>query len=166
MGQFGVFFRMNQKIKTLPALCRILKKLKAKGSRIVFTNGCFDVPHLGHVCYLRKAKLFGDVLVVGLNTDRSVRKIKGPSRPINAEKDRAEVLSEFASVDYITFFGDPTPLGLIRRLRPDVLVKGADWKQKDIVGRDFVESYGGCVKRVRFVPGRSTTNVLKKLGLG
>ncbi|HNV87104.1 MAG TPA: D-glycero-beta-D-manno-heptose 1-phosphate adenylyltransferase [Candidatus Omnitrophota bacterium] len=157
---------MNQKIKTLPALCRILKKLKAKGSRIVFTNGCFDIPHLGHVSYLRKAKLFGDVLVVGLNTDRSVRKIKGPSRPINAEKDRAEVLSEFASVDYITFFGDPTPLGLIRRLRPDVLVKGADWKPKDIVGRDFVESYGGCVKRVRFVPGRSTTNVLKKLGLG
>ena len=156
---------MNLKIKTPGALRRLLKKMKARGKRIVFTNGCFDVPHLGHVSYLRKAKSFGDILVVAVNTDRSVRRIKGKTRPINSQRDRAEVLSEFSSVDYVTFFGEDTPSRLIRLLKPDVLVKGADWKLKDIAGKEVVESYGGCVRRIRFVQGRSTTNVLKKLGL-
>jgi len=117
---------MNLKIKTPGALRRLLKKMKARGKRIVFTNGCFDVPHLGHVSYLRKAKAFGDILVVAVNTDRSVRRIKGKTRPINSQRDRAEVLSEFSSVDYVTFFGEDTPLRLLQLLKPDVLVKGAD----------------------------------------
>lgn len=156
---------MNCKIKSSTALASHLGKLKARGKTIVFTNGCFDILHYGHVAYLRKARSFGDVLVVGLNNDRSIRVIKGKSRPVNCERDRAEVLSEFSCVDFITLFGGETPLRLIRKLRPDVLVKGADWDLESIVGRDFVESYGGVVRRIRYEAGRSTTGILKKLGL-
>lgn len=154
------------KLQSLKSLRSILARLKKRGKKIVFTNGCFDIIHSGHVAYLRAAKKTGDILVLGLNTDRSVRAIKGPSRPLNHERDRAEVLSELQSVDFITFFGDPTPIKLIRALKPDVLVKGADWKKTQIAGWDVVESYGGKVRRIKLKKGRSTTNVLKKLGLG
>ncbi len=154
---------MNSKIKSRKKLSSLLKRLRKLKKKIVFTNGCFDILHYGHVDYLRKAKKYGDFLMVGLNTDRSVRALKGKGRPIHPERDRAEILSELCCVDGVTFFGELTPLHLIHLIRPDVLVKGADWELKDIVGRDFIESYGGKVRRVPLVPGRSTTHVLKKM---
>lgn len=151
--------------KTVPLaeLVRIRKRLKRQGKTVVFTNGTFDIVHRGHVEYLEKAKRLGDVLIVGLNTDASIRRIKGPKRPINPNADRAAVLAALASVDYICFFGDETPLRLITRLVPDVLVKGADWKIDAIVGKDVVEQHGGSVKTIRLTPGRSTTNVIQRV---
>jgi len=154
---------MHPKIKSLSSLRKLRNQWKLGRKKVVFTNGCFDVLHFGHISYLRKAKSLGNILVIGLNTDASVKKLKGPSRPVNSEKDRAEILAELSSVDAIVFFGEDTPEKLIRELKPDVLVKGADWKKGAIVGGKFVESYGGCVKRIKFEPGRSTTNVLAKL---
>lgn len=119
--------------------------------------------HAGHVTYLEKAKRFGDLLVVGLNSDASVRKIKGPYRPITPEKDRLRVLAALEAVDYVTLFWEPTPLHLIRELKPDILVKGADWRESEIVGAQEVKSWGGRVKRIRLVPGRSTTRILELL---
>lgn len=154
---------MNSKIKSLKQLQAFSDQTRRRSKKIVFTNGCFDVLHFGHVDYLRKARQCGDCLVVGLNTDRSVRALKGKGRPVNPERDRAEILSELSCVDAVTFFGDPTPLHLIKRVRPDVLVKGADYSKDKIVGADFVESYGGKVKRIPLVKSRSTTRTLKKL---
>ncbi len=154
---------MDPKIKSLKKLLSFLRKFKRRGRKIVFTNGCFDILHYGHVDYLRKAKACGDYLIVGLNNDQSVRTLKGKGRPINSQGDRAEVLSELACVDAVTFFGDSTPLRLIQKIQPDVLVKGADWKPAQIVGRSFVESYGGKVKRIPLRPGRSTTGVLGRI---
>ena len=154
---------MHPKIKSLSALLKLRQLWKKKNEKVVFTNGCFDVLHFGHVSYLRKAKSLGHRLVVGLNNDASVRKIKGEGRPINSEKDRAEILSELESVDAVVLFGEETPEHLIQAVRPGVLVKGADWKKEQIVGADFVESYGGKVKRIQFEPGRSTTGTLAKL---
>ena len=156
---------MNSKIKSLQNLRSLAKKLKRQGKKTVFTNGCFDILHYGHVDYLRRAKRCGDVLIVGLNTDKSVRRIKGKGRPFNRQRDRAEILSELACVDCVTFFGTSTPLSLIRKIKPDVLVKGADWELKDITGRGFVESYGGRVVRIPLVPGRSTSKTLRKMGV-
>ena len=135
---------------------------KSKGKKIVFTNGCFDILHVGHVRYLKKARSLGDWLVVGVNSDASVRKLKGPGRPMNSEKDRMEVLSALKSVDEVLLFSEPTPEKLIRKIRPDVLVKGGDWKVKDIVGGSFVCSYGGKVLSLPFVKGFSTTRTLAK----
>ncbi|MBI4971877.1 MAG: D-glycero-beta-D-manno-heptose 1-phosphate adenylyltransferase [Candidatus Omnitrophica bacterium] len=154
---------MHSKVKSLSALQKLRNQWKRQSKKVVFTNGCFDVLHFGHVSYLRKAKAAGDVLILGLNNDASVRKIKGPDRPVNSEKDRAEVISELVSVDAVILFGEDTPEKLICALKPDVLVKGADWKKEDIVGGKFVESYGGSVKRIKFEPGRSTTKTLQKL---
>jgi cytidyltransferase-related domain len=137
---------MISKIKNAKDLARTLSSLRSKGKKIVFTNGCFDILHVGHVDYLSKARRLGDVLVVGLNNDSSVKKIKGEGRPINKELDRAKVLAALSAVDYVTFFGEPTPEKLIMKLRPDLLVKGGDWKVKDIVGGDFVTKNGGKVK--------------------
>jgi D-beta-D-heptose 7-phosphate kinase/D-beta-D-heptose 1-phosphate adenosyltransferase len=153
---------MNPKIKSPAALLVFLNQARRKGRKIVFTNGCFDILHYGHIDYLRKAKRFGDLLIVGMNTDRSVRGLKGKGRPVNSQHDRAEVLSELSCVGAVTLFSDPTPLRLIQRVRPDVLVKGADYRLADIVGHSFVESYGGKVKRVPLRPGRSTTRILQK----
>ncbi|MBI4549546.1 MAG: D-glycero-beta-D-manno-heptose 1-phosphate adenylyltransferase [Candidatus Omnitrophica bacterium] len=153
---------MNPKVKSPAALLAFVQKARRAGKKIVFTNGCFDILHYGHVDYLRKAKKFGDLLVVGMNTDRSVRALKGKGRPVNSQSDRAEILSELCSVDAVTLFGDATPLKLIRRIRPDALVKGADYRLEDIVGRTFVESYGGKVVRIPLRPGRSTTGILQK----
>jgi rfaE bifunctional protein nucleotidyltransferase chain/domain len=134
-------------------LTLILRRLRSKGKRIVFTNGCFDILHVGHVDYLSMARKMGDVLVIGLNSDSSVRKIKGKGRPVNSQLDRARVLSALEPVDYISIFGESTPEKLIKRLRPDILVKGGDWKLDNIVGGKFVRSCGGKVRRIPFVKG-------------
>ena len=137
--------------------------LKGRGKRIVFTNGCFDVIHLGHIRYLAKAKSLGDFLVVGVNSDKSVKVIKGKNRPINDESCRLEVLAGLEAVDFVTIFNDATPEKLILSLKPDILVKGADWKVKDIVGSNFVKAYGGRVIRVAYLKGFSTSNLIKKI---
>jgi D-glycero-beta-D-manno-heptose 1-phosphate adenylyltransferase len=154
---------MIKKILGQKKLASILARARAKGKRIVFTNGCFDIIHVGHVKYLASAKKLGDILVIGLNSDKSVRKIKGPSRPVNTEKDRAIVMAALGSVDFITTFGEDTPEKLIKILKPDVLVKGGDWKIKDIVGGDFVKANGGKVVSIPFVKGRSTSSVIDKI---
>ncbi len=130
---------------------------------IVFTNGCFDVLHRGHIEFLKFCKLQGDIVVVGLNSDSSVRKIKGPDRPINNQQDRETVLAALETVDYITVFDEPEPLNLIKKVRPDVLVKGQDWAHKGVVGQDFVESYGGKVVLAPLVEGKSSTTIIEKM---
>lgn len=152
-----------KKIKTLPGLKEALKKLRRGDKKIVFTNGCFDILHPGHVDYLEKARSLGDALVIGLNSDSSVRKLKGKSRPVVTQKDRARVLSALACVDLVVIFNALTPIDLIKSVRPDVLVKGGDWKIKDIVGADFVMSYGGKVKSLRYIKGFSTRDLIKKI---
>jgi len=153
---------MISKIKDLKILTKTLSALRNKGKKIVFTNGCFDILHAGHVDYLSKARRLGDVLVVGLNSDSSVKKIKGKDRPINKESDRAKVLSSLYFVDYITSFNETTPENLIKKVRPDILVKGGDWKIEDIVGGSFVRSYGGKIKSIPFVKGYSTTSIIER----
>ena len=153
---------MKSKIQSSGNLTRTLSTIRSKGKRIVFTNGCFDILHVGHVDYLSKARRLGDVLVVGLNSDSSVKKIKGKDRPINKESDRAKVLSSLYFVDYITLFDETTPENLIKKVRPDILVKGGDWKVEDIVGGSFVRSYGGKIKRIPFVKGYSTTSIIER----
>lgn len=135
---------------------------RPRSERVVFTNGCFDVLHRGHVEYLESARGLGDLLVVGLNTDDSVRRLKGPSRPVNPEDDRAYVLAGLAAVDYVTFFAEDTPRDLIVALLPDVLVKGGDYRKEDIVGGAEVEAAGGEVVVAPLVPGRSTTAILQR----
>lgn len=135
---------------------------KSRGERIVFTNGCFDLLHVGHVRLLEAARRLGDVLIVGLNTDRSVSELKGPSRPVVAEVARAEVLSALRAVDYVTLFDEPTPLELIRAVVPDVLVKGGDYTPDTVVGRDVVEAHGGRVEIIPLVGGFSTTSMIGK----
>ncbi len=154
---------MTPKLKSTPSLSKVLLRLRSKGQKVVFTNGCFDILHPGHVSYLEKASRMGDVLVVGLNSDASVRAIKGKDRPINKERDRAYVLSALSFVDYVTIFGEDTPELIIKKLKPDVLVKGGDWKIKDIVGGDFVKSRGGRVVSIKFLKGYSTSSLIKKL---
>jgi len=151
---------MKKKIKARKELLRIIKNLKAKGKQIVFTNGCFDVLHLGHVRYLEEAKALGDVLVVGVNSDSSVRKLKGPKRPILPEQERTEILSGLGCVDYITIFNEADPLKLITSLKPNLLVKGGDWTREQIVGREVVERSGGELVIIPFVKGASTSNVI------
>ena len=151
---------MKKKIKARKELLRIIKNLKAKGKQIVFTNGCFDLLHLGHVRYLEEAKALGDVLVVGVNSDSSVRKLKGPKRPILPEEERTEILSGLGCVDYITVFNEADPLKLITSLKPNLLVKGGDWTREQIVGREVVERSGGELVIIPFVKGASTSNVI------
>lgn len=152
-----------KKIKTLKELKRLLSQLKKRGQKTVFTNGCFDILHVGHVRYLDRARSLGDALIIGLNTDLSVKAIKGPQRPVTPQAERAEVLSALSSVDFLVLFSDPTPLRLIQAIRPDFLVKGGDWKKKDIVGSGFVESYGGKVLSLPYVKGFSTTGLIDKI---
>jgi len=137
---------------------------RTRGSRrVVFTNGCFDLLHPGHIRTLEEARALGDVLVVGVNTDAGVRKAKGDSRPVVAENERAELLAALEAVDFVVLFAEPTPRELIRRLLPDVLVKGADWGATEIVGREEVERAGGRVVSVSLEPGYSTTGILEKI---
>jgi len=151
---------MKQKIKARKELLRIIKDLKVKGKRIVFTNGCFDLLHIGHIRYLEEARALGDVLVVGVNSDSSVRKLKGPKRPILSEKERTEILSGLGCVDYITIFDEINPLKLITSLQPNVLVKGGDWTKEQTVGKEVVERSGGEVVIIPFVKGASTSNLI------
>lgn len=150
-------------IVTREELKKIREELRAKGKKVVFTNGCFDIIHSGHVDYLLKAKQLGDVLIVGLNTDDSVRRIKGDKRPILNQQERAFIVSNLKPVDYVSFFGEDTPAEIIADLIPDILVKGADWSIDKIVGRDVVEANGGEVKTIEFVNDQSTSKIIQKI---
>jgi len=154
---------MSEKILEREALKETVRSLKEGGNKIVFTNGCFELLHIGHVQYLQAARAEGDVLVVGMNSDHSVRQIKGPRRPVVPENERAEVLASLACVDFVTLFDEPDPLVTIRLLMPDVLVKGADWAEDAIVGRDIVEAHGGRVVRIPLTQGASTTSIIEKI---
>ncbi|OEU67885.1 MAG: glycerol-3-phosphate cytidylyltransferase [Desulfobacterales bacterium PC51MH44] len=154
---------MLSKIVKLKDLVQKINALRESGQSIVFTNGCFDILHVGHVRYLAAAGAEGDVLVVGLNSDESVRSIKPANRPIVNQDQRAEVLANLECVDYITVFDEPDPLNLIRALKPDVLVKGADWQAEDIIGTDVVKAGGGRVVRVAVVPGISTSQIIQRI---
>jgi D-beta-D-heptose 7-phosphate kinase/D-beta-D-heptose 1-phosphate adenosyltransferase len=154
---------MKQKIKKREELLRTIKDLKAKGKRIVFTNGCFDLLHVGHIRYLEKAKTLGDILIVGVNSDASVQKLKGPERPILPVEDRTEILSGLGCVDYITVFDELDPLALITSLQPNVLVKGGDWTKEQTVGKEVVERSGGEVVIIPFVEGTSTSNLIETI---
>lgn len=142
----------------------LLKSLEPcrKNKKIVFTNGCFDLLHVGHVRYLQEAQKQGDLLVVGVNSDASVKRLKGPTRPIQTESDRAEILLSLKAVDHAIIFNDDTPESIIKAIRPDVLVKGGDWKVDQIVGADFVLANGGQVKSLTFIDGKSTTKLIEK----
>jgi rfaE bifunctional protein nucleotidyltransferase chain/domain len=151
------------KILSWDALKREVDRLRAAGRKIAFTNGCFDILHVGHVRYLSDARRTGDCLVVAINSDASVRTIKGEKRPLVPQAERAEVVAALACVDYVTLFEEPTPLRLIQYLRPDVLVKGADWPEEQVVGREAVLSWGGRVVLCPLTEGSSTTNIVARV---
>ena len=154
---------IKNKISNRSSLTSHLSQWRAQGLKVVFTNGCFDLLHRGHVEYLAKAADMGDVLVVGLNTDASVRRLKGEGRPVNDENARALVLAALSFVDAVVLFDEDTPYELIKAVRPDVLVKGADYKPEEIVGYDIVTSYGGRVETIDLVEGYSTTGMIASL---
>lgn len=150
------------KIININKLQRIVAGLRGK-KKIIFTNGCFDILHRGHIQYLKKAKQLGGILIVGLNSDTSVRRIKGRARPIFNQKDRARLLSSLTCVDYVVIFNQDTPLSLINALKPDVLIKGADWKGKKVVGADLVKSWKGKIKLIPYLKGYSTTSIISRI---
>ena len=150
-------------VVTRAGLVQMRQKLKREGKKVVFTNGCFDILHRGHVEYLTKAKALGDALFVGMNTDASVKRLKGANRPIVCQDDRAFVLAALGMVDYVCLFEEDTPHELIKAVVPDVLVKGSDWTIDAIVGKDIVEAAGGTVQTIDFIPNRSTTDIIKKI---
>jgi len=151
------------KLKTWNEIEKIVKELKSSGQKIIFTNGCFDIIHAGHIQYLQEAKNLGDILIIGLNSDFSVRKLKGENRPINNETNRSIVLSGFYFVDYVVVFEENTPYDLINLIKPNILVKGGDWEIQDIVGSDIVLEKGGEVKSLSFKEGFSTTKLINKI---
>ena len=152
-----------ENILSRAALKERLDILKGEGKTIVFTNGCFDIIHAGHVRYLKEAKNLGDILVLALNSDSSIRSIKGKPRPFIPQDERAYVVASLEAVDYVTLFDDDTPLVLIEYLKPDVLVKGGDWAEEDIVGRNEISAWGGTVAIIPEIQGKSTTNILEKI---
>lgn len=154
---------MVKKILKIKDLVKELSMLHRSGKRFVFTNGCFDILHVGHIRYLAAARSKGDVLVVGLNSDESVKIIKDEQRPIMNQEQRAEILAGLWCVDYITIFNEPDPLKLIKAIAPDVLVKGADWREQDIIGADVVKAGGGEVVRVSVVPDISTSRIIERI---
>ena len=153
----------KKKIKSIRQLRSILNRLRKQKKRIVFTNGCFDLFHIGHLRYLQRARRHGDRLVVGINSDRSVRLVKPAGRPILPQMERAEFLAALSCVDFVTIFDEPDPLRIISSLRPDVLIKGSDWLKDRIIGRDVVEGYGGRVHRVPLLKGHSTTRLIRQI---
>ncbi|NLO43760.1 MAG: D-glycero-beta-D-manno-heptose 1-phosphate adenylyltransferase [Candidatus Cloacimonetes bacterium] len=155
---------LKSKIIPFSRIGALAHQLSASGKSIVFTNGCFDILHAGHVAYLSQAKALGDILVLGLNSDASVRRLKGASRPVNTQDNRALVLAGLSAVDYVCIFEEDTPYELIAEVLPDVLVKGGDWAPSDIVGSDIVLARGGKVLSLDFVEGLSTTGIIQKLG--
>jgi len=154
---------MQNKIKSLEDLRSLLAILRSSGKKIVFTNGCFDLIHTGHTRYLARARSYGDVLVVAVNSDASVRGIKGDLRPINTETERMETLAALESVDFVILFSEPDPYLVIAALQPDVLVKGGDWPVEKIIGRDIVEARGGKVISAGYIEGASTTGIIEKI---
>ncbi|MBK8982697.1 MAG: D-glycero-beta-D-manno-heptose 1-phosphate adenylyltransferase [Ignavibacteria bacterium] len=151
---------MILKNKDLPD---VRKKIKEENKKLVFTNGCFDILHKGHVSYLNQAKLLGDYLIVGVNSDKSIKKLKGDDRPVNSELDRAFILDNLKSVDFVTIFNEDTPYELIKLLLPDCLVKGGDWKEKDIVGSDIVKANKGKVVSLNFINNYSSSSIIEKI---
>jgi len=153
----------RQKVKTLQEAKAEMDGLKTIGKKTVFTNGCFDILHVGHSRYLYEARWMGDYLIVAVNSDRSVKAIKGPERPVNNQSDRAEMLAALGCIDCVIVFDEETPFDVIKLLVPDILVKGGDWKVEDIVGSDVVAAAGGIVKSIPFVDGFSTTGIINKI---
>jgi D-beta-D-heptose 7-phosphate kinase/D-beta-D-heptose 1-phosphate adenosyltransferase len=151
-----------KKVFSLNDLVREVENLR-RGKKIVFTNGCFDLLHVGHIRYLQEARALGDYLIVALNSDLSVRQLKGPDRPVQTQDDRCEILAALECVSAVTCFNEPTPLAVIEKIQPDILVKGGDWAVEKIVGADFVIEKGGSVKSLPFHQGRSTTGLIDKI---
>jgi len=149
----------NEHIKTKERIVEIARELKARGKKIIFTNGCFDILHTGHIRYLEQSKQYGDVLILGLNSDKSVNTLKGKNRPINSEKDRAYLLASIGVVDYVVIFDEETPYELIKSIKPNTLVKGSDYKINEVIGRDLVDE----VKLIDFVKGKSTSTTIEKI---
>ncbi len=154
---------VEEKIKKIGELKEIVATAKGKCKKVVFTNGCFDVLHCGHLHLLSEAKKLGDILIVALNSDSSVRKIKGDGRPVFSESERARLIAALEMVDYVALFDEPNPGSLIEGLRPDVLVKGGDWDRKEIIGADVVEKNGGVVAVVPYLQGYSTTKIIERM---
>ena len=158
-------YQDKQKIYTLSELLEIVKNFKSNDKKVVFTNGCFDILHKGHIHYLRKSRMLGDVLIIGLNSDASVKRLKGKSRPINSERDRAFLLEALDFVDYIVIFGEDTPLELIQQIQPNYYTKSGDYCMSNIIGpglgSDIIEAYGGCVVIMEYVNGYSTTSLIE-----
>ena len=154
---------MRAKVLSLPELKKVLTLLRSTGKQVVFTNGCFDILHTGHTRYLARARALGDILVVAVNSDTSVRGIKGDKRPINIESDRMEALAALEAVDFVTLFSEPDPYKVIKELQPDVLVKGGDWPVDKIIGGDIVTARGGKVVNVPYIDGQSTTGLIEKI---
>jgi D-beta-D-heptose 7-phosphate kinase/D-beta-D-heptose 1-phosphate adenosyltransferase len=152
-----------QKFRDRDSLKDIIEELRGKGKKVVFTNGCFDLIHIGHIRLLREAKGLGDILVVAINSDSSIKLIKGKGRPIIPQEERIEILSALEMVDYVTVFNEPDPFNIISSLLPDILVKGSDWPEDEIVGRDLIEARGGKVVRIPIVQGRSTSSIIHKI---
>ena len=155
--------KATDKIKDLTSAKSIVAQWKGDGKRVVFTNGCFDILHLGHVDYLEKARALGDVLVVGLNTDSSVNRFKGPERPLQDQNSRARIMASLSFVDLVVLFEEDTPLKLISDLLPAILVKGSDYLAENIVGAEVVKKAGGTIRTIDFVPGYSTTRIIEKI---
>lgn len=151
------------KIVSWDTLKGMVEDLHAQGKKVAITNGCFDILHVGHIRYLREAKKQGDILILALNSDKSVQAIKGPKRPIVPQEERADLLAALESVDYVTIFEEPTPAALIDYIQPDILVKGGDWEAEQLAGRETVRSRGGHVAIIPTVPGASTTNIIDKI---
>ncbi len=155
--------KLPKKIVEQEELKRIVEELKSEKKKIVFTNGCFDILHLGHIQFLKQAKTLGDILIVGVNSDSSVKKLKGPGRPIFSEAERTQILAVLVPVDYITIFFEETPLQIIEKILPDVLVKGGDWGVDEIVGKETVEKNGGKVVSLPLLEGQSTSEIIERI---
>jgi D-glycero-beta-D-manno-heptose 1-phosphate adenylyltransferase len=154
---------VSNKVKSLDEVATIAAQARKSGKRVVFTNGCFDLLHRGHVHVLRKARAVGDMLIVGLNSDRSVKAIKGPERPILPQTDRVELIAAMEMVDYVVLFDDADPYRLIAAIKPDVLAKGGDWRVDKIIGSDIVAQNGGRVEVIPYLPGFSTTEIIERM---
>jgi len=154
---------VSDKFKTLDELKVITAKARTDRKKIVLTNGCFDIVHRGHVHILREAKKYGDILVVALNSDRSVKEIKGPTRPVLSQQDRIELIAAMEMVDYVLLFDEPDPYNVVSQLRPDVLAKGGDWSKEKIIGSDIVEQNGGKIAVIPYLKGSSTTDIIERM---
>ena len=163
LGEVKMLSHSYSKIQDIKELRRVLSDRRKKGENIVFTNGCFDILHTGHIKILKESRKLGDILIVALNSDKSVRKLKGKDRPVVSENDRASIISSFDFVDYVTVFKEDNPLNTIKKLKPDIITKGGDYKKEQVIGKNFVESYGGKVKIISLEKNRSTSNILDKI---